>query len=99
MSKVLRTDNFKVIPAEKRNLPSPALGWFSGGSVPIEPQDPYGQKAAEPFFEVRSEITDSNGATLMHGRSGMIRFDLSAEPLLPRWIRSLRQLLQKRYQL
>ena len=95
----IKTTNFKVIPAEKRNLPSAALGWQSGGSIAIEPQDPYGQKAAEPFFEVRSEIIDSGKASLVHGRSGTIRFNLQKEPLLPRWIRSLRQLLQKRYQL
>jgi hypothetical protein len=36
---------------------------------------------------------------LIHGRSGRIRFDLEPEPLLPRWLRRLWQLLQKRYQL
>jgi hypothetical protein len=36
---------------------------------------------------------------LLHGRSGVIRFDLPAEPLLPRWLRRLGQLLQVRYQL
>jgi hypothetical protein len=36
---------------------------------------------------------------LLDGRSGEIRFDLPAEPLLPRWTRQLRQLLQKRYQI
>jgi hypothetical protein len=35
----------------------------------------------------------------MDGRIGEIRFDLPSEPLLPRWMRSLRQLLQKRYQI
>jgi hypothetical protein len=37
-------------------------------------------------------------AALLHGRSGKIRFDLDPEPLLPRWIRRVRQLLQQRYQ-
>jgi hypothetical protein len=36
---------------------------------------------------------------LLDGRSGKIRFDLEPEPLLPRWMRRLWQLLQKRYQL
>jgi hypothetical protein len=36
---------------------------------------------------------------LLHGRSGKIRFDLDPEPLLPRWLRRLYQLLQKRYQI
>ena len=36
---------------------------------------------------------------LLDGRSGEIRFKLAPEPLLPRWIRSLWQLFQKRYQI
>ena len=57
-----------------------------------------GRAAREPFFEVRATLASDGSGTLRHGRSGVIRFDLPAEPLLPRWIRSLRQLLQRRYQ-
>ena len=61
-------------------------------------RDPEGRRTTEPFFEVRAEITAPEGATLLDGRSGKIRFRIGSTPLLPRWIRSLRQLLQKRYQ-
>ena len=61
--------------------------------------DPHGTQAAEPFFEVRTPITSAGDAAVLHGRGGKIRFDLASEPLLPRGIRRLRQLLQKRYQL
>jgi len=94
---VLDVSRWKVIPGGKQTLPSPALGWVAGGEVPVSPTEP--TKAKEPFFEVRAELPSRQGVALLHGRSGKIRFDLAAEPLLPRWLRRLRQLLQKRYQL
>ena len=96
---VVPVRQFKIIPAERRNLPSAALGWAGGGTVPVAADDPEGRKAVEPFFEVRAEVAAAPPVALLHGRAGRIRFDLAPEPLLPRWIRSLRQLLQKRYQL
>lgn len=95
----LKAGQLHVIPAEQRNLPSAALGWAAGGEVPISQNDPQGTQAAEPFFEVRTPISTAGEAALLHGRGGKIRFDLEPEPLLPRGIRRLRQLLQKRYQL
>jgi putative peptide zinc metalloprotease protein len=96
---VLIVTNWQVIPGSQRTLPSPALGWQAGGEIPVAPDDPHGVKSAEPFFEVRAELPVTKSAALLHGRSGRIRFDEAWEPLLPRWMRSLRQLLQKRYQL
>jgi putative peptide zinc metalloprotease protein len=87
-----------VVPGEQQHLPSAALGWAAGGEVPVVPSDSKGQKTVEPFFEVRAEVGSLPGVALLHGRSGKIRFDLAPEPLLPRWIRRLRQLLQQRYQ-
>lgn len=95
----LTAENLRRIPAEKRTLPSPALGWVGGGEVPISKQDPQGQRAAEPFFEVRADVLPHPEVALVHGRAGKIRFDLESEPLLPRAVRRLRQLLQKRYQI
>jgi putative peptide zinc metalloprotease protein len=92
-------DRWSVIPAEREHLPSAALGWAAGGEVPIAASDPHGQKTREPFFEVRGEVKAGAYAALLHGRSGKIRFDLAPEPLLPRWVRRIRQLLQQRYQL
>jgi putative peptide zinc metalloprotease protein len=95
----LAASNLRKIPAEKRNLPSPALGWAGGGDIPVSSQDPDGQRAAEPFFEVRADVAPLAAVALVHGRSGKIRFDLPSEPLLPRMARRFRQLLQKRYQI
>jgi putative peptide zinc metalloprotease protein len=96
---VVRVTGARVIPAERRDLPSAALGWLSGGPVRTASDDAQGTRAAEPFFEVRGDVENSGNATLLHGRAGRVRFDLPSQPLLPRWIRSLRQLLQRRYQL
>ena len=67
--------------------------------MPVTRDDPHGVKSAEPFFEVHAELGADERIAFLHGRSGKIRFEQEWEPLLPRWIRSLRQLLQKRYQL
>lgn len=96
---VMQVGQLRVVPAESVSLPSPALGWGAGGEVPVASDDPQGRKAAEPFFSVRGPVVTSADIALLHGRSGKIRFDLPPEPLLPRWMTELRQLLQKRYQL
>jgi putative peptide zinc metalloprotease protein len=92
-----RVEKWRVVPGGSRSLPSAALSWASGGDVAVSPKDP--NLAVEPFFEVRAPLPSANDVSLIHGRSGRIRFDLEPEPLLPRWMRRLRQLLQKRYQL
>jgi putative peptide zinc metalloprotease protein len=89
---------WKVIPGEQQTLPSPALGWHGGGELQVSPQDPQGRKAAEPFFSVLAEVKPGGNVALLDGRTGKIRFDLQPEPLLPRWIRRLQQMFQKRYQ-
>jgi putative peptide zinc metalloprotease protein len=98
-ARVVPIGEWKVVPGGHHVLPSPALGWGAGGEMPIALDDPQGRRAAEPFFEVLAALPRSAEAALLHGRSGKIRFDLAPEPLLPRWIRRLRQLLQKRYQI
>jgi putative peptide zinc metalloprotease protein len=94
---LLTCGRWKIVPGGQQRLPSAALGWMAGGDVPVAANEP--DKASEPFFEVQAELPAAAQPALLHGRSGMIRFDLPAEPLLPRWIRRLGQLLQKRYQL
>jgi putative peptide zinc metalloprotease protein len=90
--------DWRVIPGEQKTLPSAALGWKAGGDVPVSPDDNSGSRTMEPFFEVVIKLDASSRVPLLDGRSGKVRFGLPAEPLLPRWTRSLWQLLQKRYQ-
>lgn len=91
--------HWRIVPGEQQTLPSAALGWKGGGDVPVSMDDSHGNHAAEPFFIVICELEPPAGFILLDGRSGKVRFDLPSEPLLPRWWRRLRQLLQKRYQL
>lgn len=96
---VVPASNFRKFPSEKRVLPSPALGWAGGGEVPVARRDQQGQQAAEPFFEVVCDLQEVEGAGLLHGRAGKIRFDLPPEPLMRRWARRFWQMVQTRYQI
>jgi putative peptide zinc metalloprotease protein len=87
----------KVIPAEKQDLPSPAVGWAGGGEVAVDPSDQQGIRTTEPFFEVRASVSPVGDIAMLHGKGGRIRFDLPPEPLLSQWVRKFRQLLQTRY--
>ncbi len=89
---------FRVVPGEQQTLPSPALGWASGGDVAVNLKEKSGQQAAEPFFSVVGQFQSASNVTLLHGRTGKVRFQLPNEPLLPRWFRRLGQMLQKRFQ-
>lgn len=86
-----------VIPVDRRNLPSAALGWLGGGETAVDTSDQSGTQATEPFFEVRATVQPTADAALLHGRGGRIRFELEPEPLLRQGIRWFRQLLQTRY--
>ena len=84
----------QVIPAEKRELPSAALGWQGGGDVAISGRNS-GLETREGFFEVRALFPPAS--VLTDGVSGAIRFDLPREPLGVQWVRKVRQLFQKRF--
>jgi len=91
---------WRVVPGGQQILPSAALGWSGGGEVPVALEgNAQGNKSVEPFFEVLGGLDARDGVALLDGRSGKISFKLEPQPLLPRWIRSLWQLLQKRYQI
>ena len=95
---VIPVGSARVIPAQQELLPSAALGWFSGGEIATSSGDQTGRRAAEPFFELRAPLDAPDAVNLHHGCSGRIRFALEPEPLLRQWVRKLRQLVQKRYQ-
>ena len=95
----LNVDGYLIIPAESTSLPSAALGLAAGGEMAIDMQDSSGMIAAEPFYELRLQISDTSNTTIYQGLSGIVRFELPPEPLIRQWWRKLRQLLQERYQL
>ncbi len=86
----------RIIPAERRQLPSAALGWQGGGGLAVSGDDKSGREAKERFFEVRAQVEPPPGIALIHGRSGQLRFELPPQPLLGQWWRRLQQLLQQR---
>jgi putative peptide zinc metalloprotease protein len=97
----LEVDELVILPYERARLPSAALGWLGGGEVPVATDDQRGEKAAESFFEVRATLRPVVNADLrlMHGLKGVLRIELPYRSLFQRFSDSLRQLMQKRYQL
>jgi putative peptide zinc metalloprotease protein len=83
-------------PAESRRLPSPALGWQSGGDVATDPSDPDGVTAAEPFF-VLEGLLPAAATPELYLRTGVLRVALDPQPWGRQWLRRLRQLVQERY--
>lgn len=93
----INAEHFTIIPMAQTALPSVALGWGGHGEVAINTKDTSGKTAAEPFYELRADVALDTAASLLHGRSGRIRFQLGSQPLLQQWWRKIRQLIQKRY--
>lgn len=91
--------NIRVVPHENGILPSRALGMAGGGEIAVDPSDPHGLTAAEPFFRVQADLPEPFGTTPLpaHGRLGVMRLTLSSRPLLIQWERGLRQFLQRRF--
>ncbi len=94
--RVLTVREVSIIPADRRKLPSAALGSRGGGELAVA-GDESGQEAREGFFEARATLTPDTVAVMTHGASGAIRFELPREPLGVQWVRKLRQLMQKRF--
>jgi len=88
-----------VMPFEHGVLPSRALGFAGGGDIAVQPGDPSGVMAAEPFFRIHADFDalEAAGVRLVHGRLGVMRLTLPPKPLLAQWERSVRQLLQRRF--
>ena len=95
----LAVTEYATIPMEQTQLPSVALGYAGGGDIAIDTRDAQGVKTSEPYYQVRALVQSSPEVSLLHGRSGRIRFSLAPKSLAWQGWRELRQLLQKRYQL
>lgn len=91
----LESSGWRVIPAEQRTLPSPALGWFGGGEVAVRQDGRDGTEAARTFFEVRIQLPAAETARLHHGRTGRVRFRVAPESLWSQASRRVRQILRR----
>lgn len=98
----LSLSGLAVIPYQKEELPSAALGWLGGGDVAVSSSDRSGKKTTEPFYKVTGVLRPQSGderPRLLHGRSGILRISLPSEPLIQLVYRKVRQTLQKRYKI
>lgn len=88
-----------VLPFEQGLLPSPALGISGGGEIAVDPQDPRGLTATEPFFRVQADLPVQalGDDALLHGHRGVMRLTLPDAPLLGQWSRGVRQFLQREF--
>jgi len=87
----------KIFPAGQEVLPSEALGYAVGGSMPTVSQDPRGTRAAENFFEIRIRPASDSPVRLLSGQRVIARIQMPSKPLAAQWWRSIRQLFQRRF--
>ena len=86
-----------IFPAGLEILPSEALGYAVGGSMPTNMQDPSGKKSAERYFEIRIKPDPLSAVRLLTGQRVVVRMNLKSKPLASQWWQSVRQLLQRRF--
>lgn len=90
-----QVEGWSITPVDRRELPSRALSVAGGGEIATTGD----MTALEPYFEVRAPMVLNHRGHCFHGLSGQIRFQLPPRPLLTRWVREFRQMLQTRYQI
>ena len=88
-------EGWTITPVDRRELPSRALSLAGGGDITTTGDT----TAVEPYFEVSAPIVSHEKGSCFHGLSGLIRFQLPPQPLLTRWVRDFRQMLQTRYRI
>jgi len=88
-----------IFPAGQEVLPSEALGYTVGGSMPTDLRDPSGVRTAERFFEIRIKPSSDKPVNLLSGQRVIARIQLPSKPLAAQWYRSARQLFQRRFRI
>ncbi len=98
---VIALHEITLIPYQRQELASPALGWMGGGEYATQRDDQSGRRTTESFFELRAVVPPESlaGATVLHGLTGRVRIPLVARSLFARAHEGLLQVLQKRYKL
>jgi putative peptide zinc metalloprotease protein len=87
----------KIFPAGQEQLPSQALGYAVGGSMPVDVRDPRGTKAAEKFFEIRIRPHLSPSDRWLTGQRVVVRIPLRPKSLAAQAYHYGRQLFQRRF--
>jgi putative peptide zinc metalloprotease protein len=85
-----------AVPNASNRLPSKVLAAEGGGQVAVDPGDEKGLTALEPLFQFEVALPkDSPRAHI--GARAYVKFQHEPRPLLVQWLRSLRQLFLKRF--
>ncbi len=87
----------KIFPAGQEELPSQALGYAVGGSMPVDVRDPSGTKTAEKFFEIRIRPHLDRPDQWLTGQRVIVRVTLQPKPLAAQVYHYGRQLFQRRF--
>jgi putative peptide zinc metalloprotease protein len=87
----------KIFPAGQEQLPSQALGYAVGGSMPVDVHDPGGTKTAEKFFEIRIRPHLDQPDQWLTGQRVVVRVRLQPKPLAAQVYHYGRQLFQRRF--
>jgi len=95
----LRGKITKKLPAGRRVLPSAALGYAAGGTMPTISRDPNELKSAERFFEIHISPDKQSHVKLVTGQRVIVRFKMPPKPLALQWWRTLRQVFQRRFRI
>jgi putative peptide zinc metalloprotease protein len=86
----------RIVPSASDQLPSAALGTQGGGTVPLDPSDKEGRKAAQKYFMLDVDIPERDGQLSVGGRV-FVRFDHGWEPLALQAYRRARQMFLSRF--
>ena len=87
----------QIFPAGLEKLPSDALGYTAGGSMPVISRDQRGTSTAEKFFEIRIKPNINSQRCLLTGQRVIARIQMSPKSLIVQWWQSARQLFQRRF--
>jgi len=88
-----------IFPAGQEVLPSEALGYAVGGSMPTDLRDTTGVKTAERFFEIRIKPSSERSVRVLSGQRVVARIKVPSKPLAAQWWRFVRQLFQRRFRI
>jgi len=86
-----------IFPAGQEQLPSQALGYAVGGSMPVDARDPSGTRTAEKFFEIRIRPHFEEPEQWRTGQRVIVRVRLRSKPLAAQVYHYGRQLFQRRF--
>lgn len=96
LNKPFATTINREIPAASDQLPSPVLGTFGGGTIPVNPADPKGLQTLTKTFQFEVSLPHKK-ENIKIGERAYALFDHGYEPLAMQWYRSLRKLFLRQF--